>query len=290
MNINHTDLVLEIGSGNNPHSRSDILCDRYIRTSHERAGEFPIRIDRPMVIADAMHLPFADHTFDYVIASHIFEHMDDPAGLAREIARVGKAGFIEVPSAISERVFGWDFHHWYCEIISGTLTFTRKTEGKRFDGFFHTLIARNIWFRRFFEQHKALWYTRLEWQGTIPMRIAGKPMRLREKANLDVAAWDILGRAKKDVPADWAFAIRFFLRRMARKLVNTARQLLWQVAVMTMAKQIVSSILRRCVCPACRGLLEIKEKSAHCPHCRAEYPVDGVLPVLLLPHEQSGGY
>ena len=29
--------------------------------------------------------------------------------------RVGNAGYIEVPSALSERVFGWDFHLWYCE-------------------------------------------------------------------------------------------------------------------------------------------------------------------------------
>ena len=38
MNIRATDLVLEIGSGNNPNPRSDILCDRYIHDNNQRAG------------------------------------------------------------------------------------------------------------------------------------------------------------------------------------------------------------------------------------------------------------
>ena len=79
MNIRATDLVLEIGSGNNPNPRSDILCDRYIHDNNQRAGEFAAVIDRPLVVADGYRLPFKDKTFDYVICSHILEHMEGPA-------------------------------------------------------------------------------------------------------------------------------------------------------------------------------------------------------------------
>ncbi len=78
MNIHPSDLVLEVGSGNNPNPRSDILVDRYLYDNGQRAGGFRIVVDRPFIIADGYKLPFKDKTFDYVICSHILEHMEDP--------------------------------------------------------------------------------------------------------------------------------------------------------------------------------------------------------------------
>ncbi len=272
MNIQRTDFVLEIGSGDNPHPRADILCDRYITTSHERAGGFKIRIDRPMVVADGMQLPFRDRTFDYVIASHIFEHMDDPAGFASEVMRVGKAGFIEVPSAISERVFGWDFHHWYCDIRDGVLTFFPKTEGEQFDGFFHRLIAQALWFRRSFEEHETEWYTRLEWKGNIPIRVCMRPMSGDETNALDEKAWKILGTAKPEIAKDLLFSVRFFLRRVIRKTRKATRSVVWALT---------KTMPEHCVCPACRGKLRVEEGKLVCTECNRAYPIDGVIPILL---------
>ncbi|MDP1721968.1 MAG: methyltransferase domain-containing protein [Candidatus Gottesmanbacteria bacterium] len=290
MNIKPTDLVLEIGSGNNPNPRSDILCDRYIHMSHDRAGEFAIHIDRPMVVADGMRLPFADKTFDYVIASHIFEHMDDPAGFAREIARVGRAGFIEVPSALSERVFGWNFHHWYCMRRDGVLTFTPKKEGEQHGGFFHRLIARNMWFRRFFEQHEHMWYTRLEWQGKIPIRVERNPMSPADKGKLDAIAWDLLHQAKKEEIIDAVFAIRFLVRRIIRKIRKIIRKFGWLMATITMDKNIISSLAQLCVCPQCHGKLIVNQRIIRCSACSLEYPMDGCITILLNPVERKKGW
>ena len=52
LNPPRTGLVLEIGSGDNPNARSDILCDRFISDDTERGGN--IVIDRPLVVADAI--------------------------------------------------------------------------------------------------------------------------------------------------------------------------------------------------------------------------------------------
>lgn len=42
------------------------------------------------ICGDGAHLPFANESFDCVICNHVYEHMDDQAGLAREIKRVLK--------------------------------------------------------------------------------------------------------------------------------------------------------------------------------------------------------
>ena len=69
MNIRTDDFVLEIGSGHNPKSRSDVLCDKFIGDDEQRGGA--IVTDRPMVEADGQFLPFADRAFDYVICSRM---------------------------------------------------------------------------------------------------------------------------------------------------------------------------------------------------------------------------
>ena len=40
--------------------------------------------------ADLGHLPFPDHTFDYVISTEVFEHLDDPFRAISELRRIGK--------------------------------------------------------------------------------------------------------------------------------------------------------------------------------------------------------
>src|SRR3989344_2448558 len=171
MNIKPTDLVLEIGSGNNPNPRSNILCDLFITNNSQRAGEFSIVIDRSFIVANCYKLPFKDNSFDYIICSHLLEHLEKPEKFIKELTRVGKRGYIEVPNIYGERLFGWDFHLWYCELKNKTLILTRKKEGERFGGFYHKLIAEKIWFRRFFEEYGDKFYIKYEWDNKIKIQI-----------------------------------------------------------------------------------------------------------------------
>ena len=114
MNIPKNARVLEIGSGNHPYYRSDILCDKYLDDSSQRGSE--LIIDRPLIIADGQYLPFANHSFDYAICRHVVEHVEDPKLLFHELTRVARAGYFEIPSEISEKVYGWGFHHWVFKI------------------------------------------------------------------------------------------------------------------------------------------------------------------------------
>ncbi|MGZ4764730.1 MAG: hypothetical protein ACXVH5_03180, partial [Ilumatobacteraceae bacterium] len=63
--VDHTALVLDVGSGDKPHWRADVLLDRYIGSEHagQRSGGERARVDRPLFDADAADMPFADQVF-----------------------------------------------------------------------------------------------------------------------------------------------------------------------------------------------------------------------------------
>jgi SAM-dependent methyltransferase len=59
------------------------------------------------VNGNALSLPFADGTFDRIIASEVMEHIPDDAGAARELARVLRPGgviAVTVPSWLPEQI------------------------------------------------------------------------------------------------------------------------------------------------------------------------------------------
>lgn len=70
-------------------------------------------------------LPFADKSFDLVICGHTVEDLADPSALLNEMQRVGRVGFVECPSRISEQTIGLrdretlqpghPHHHWIVE-------------------------------------------------------------------------------------------------------------------------------------------------------------------------------
>src|SRR6187431_958755 len=86
-------LVLDVGSGDKPHWRADVLVDRYISAEHagQRSGRAAARVSRPLFDADAAALPFADGVFDYAICSHVLEHVPDPAAVVAELTRIARA-------------------------------------------------------------------------------------------------------------------------------------------------------------------------------------------------------
>ena len=106
--VKPNDLVLEVGSGNSPYFRSNVLCDAYIDTDERFHTE--LIVDRPMVISQVENLPFKNKAFDFVIASHVLEHSPFPEKFLSELQRVAKAGYIEVPDAFMERLTNYTFH------------------------------------------------------------------------------------------------------------------------------------------------------------------------------------
>jgi SAM-dependent methyltransferase len=121
-------LVLDIGSGDKPHWRADVLLDGYVGAEHagQRSGRAAARISRPLFEGDAAAMPFADGAFDYVVCSHVLEHVVDPAAVVAEMVRVGRAGYIEVPDAASAKILDFPSHLWWCRLDGSTLVMTAK--------------------------------------------------------------------------------------------------------------------------------------------------------------------
>lgn len=117
-------LVLEIGSGGNPYFRANVLCDAYFETI-ERYFE-PLIYDRPTILAFAENLPFKDNVFDFVIASHVLEHSTEPERFLKELQRVAKAGYIETPDAVMERLTHYSFHRLEITEREGNLIIRKK--------------------------------------------------------------------------------------------------------------------------------------------------------------------
>ena len=176
LNIRPTDRVLEVGSGNRPRKRSDVLCDKFTADNTERAGGDNLVIDtRPFVVADGVALPFKDKSFDYVVTSHILEHVDDPYKFADELSRVAKAGYIETPSELGEKIFGWPFHKWIVRFEDDTIVMSARTAASPFGNYFHEMYAHDLNFAEFVDSHFQDFYVQCEWEDKIKLRMEQDP-------------------------------------------------------------------------------------------------------------------
>ena len=121
-------LAIEVGSGQAPHPRADVVVEKYVADDFERQAG--VDFGKPFVVGDGHALPFADGTFAYTLALHVLEHATDPERFAGELSRVAPAGFVQVPTSMSELTFGWPYHPWLIERDGDTLVFSTR-EGQR---------------------------------------------------------------------------------------------------------------------------------------------------------------
>ncbi len=268
MNIRPDDFVLEIGSGHNPKIRSDILCDKFIDDDLQRGGS--IISDRPLVEADGQSLPFADASFDYVICSHILEHVEDPERFLSELARVASAGYIETPSEIAEKLYGWPYHNWMVNLFENRLIIQEKTIESQFGQLFHALAENDKYFSRFHLTHHKLFLVQYEWAGKIDYEII--PVHA---STLDLESRETTERILNEVNSRsiWEKLVPMVKGAIPRDLVFKAKSLF--------AKQrpepakVLKDIL---VCPICKGTLTWRTDWVCCQHCKIDYPIIDNIP------------
>src|ERR1700716_505239 len=112
LSIKRGDRVLEVGGGQNPHPRSNVIVDKYVDDNFHRSGDLKILKHQEFLNADGENLPFKDKEFDYVICCQVLEHVENPVRFLSEQFRVAKKGYIEVPSLIGEYLFPRESHKW----------------------------------------------------------------------------------------------------------------------------------------------------------------------------------
>jgi hypothetical protein len=114
-------------------------------------------------------LPFKDKEFDYVILSHVLEHVPNLLEFTSELQRISKAGYIELPTKLNDNlVFGCDEedvgHKWWFEFddINNQLLYTEKV-----DALEKFITVGQIWkFQNFFEDSLLL---QIYWEDEIKL-------------------------------------------------------------------------------------------------------------------------
>ena len=197
-------LVLDIGSGHNPHPRANVLADRFFEDDAERTGKGIVLDEaKPFVIADACAMPFKDGAFDYLVCSHVAEHIDDVPAFCAELQRVSKAGYVETPSKFTELIRHPPNHRWFVSSKGSLLRFEKAPVdnplgalGKLFFSLYfygtRQVANRNVYafadgvgqplhfflenlrggLRLLWRLGKAVTYTRFRWQGKFQWQIS----------------------------------------------------------------------------------------------------------------------
>lgn len=175
--IADSDRVLDIGGGMNPHPRADYVIDledfETLKSygNLEKIGRFNSETWIVHDICSDKPFPFPDKYFDFAICTHVLEDIRDPLKVCREIQRIAKAGYIEIPSVESEltcnlesRHYVGRWHHrWLVEITEKGLNFRMKPH--QVNGYWKTQIPRSWWRKNSASQIQGfLWTSQFECQ------------------------------------------------------------------------------------------------------------------------------
>lgn len=118
--------VLEVGPGNNPTRRANVLVEKYVQDNAHRRGDFKMFRHQKLIEADGENMPFINGEFHYVICSHVIEHADDPIKFMEEQFRVSGKGYLEAPSLFGEFLAPKESHKWVSLFIDGKLIMFEK--------------------------------------------------------------------------------------------------------------------------------------------------------------------
>ena len=88
--------ILDIGCGYSANNYATTICDVQDLSNFYK--------DRNFVILENNDLPFDDNHFDFVISSHVMEHVKDLEHFIKEIQRVSKKGYIELPTKLEDNL------------------------------------------------------------------------------------------------------------------------------------------------------------------------------------------
>ena len=96
LNKNKNWNVLDIGCGYEPNKYSNVLADKI-----DFSKRYP---DKKFVKIQDKILPFKDKEFDFVIASHVIEHVEDMEFFLKELERISYKGYIELPTRLEDNL------------------------------------------------------------------------------------------------------------------------------------------------------------------------------------------
>ena len=144
--------ILDIGCGYNASKFAKVICDVQDLSNHYH--------DKKFIRLTEKKLPFKDKEFDFVVASHVMEHVEDIDFFIKELERVSKKGYIELPTMLEDNLVfeNKKDHLWHMDFddVGNKLLISKKVQYfepvltvstiKKLNGVFRSsLILELIW-------------------------------------------------------------------------------------------------------------------------------------------------
>jgi len=89
--------ILDIGCGYTAHEKANYVADVQDFSEFYRSKKKFIQIKEKK-------LPFKDKEFDFVISSHVIEHVEDFPFFISELERISNKGYIELPTRLGDNL------------------------------------------------------------------------------------------------------------------------------------------------------------------------------------------
>ena len=109
LNKNPNWKTLDVGCGYRAHKNASVIADIQDFSNFYK--------ERKFIKIEGKNLPFKDKEFDFVISSHVIEHIEDFEFFIKELERISSKGYIELPSRLGDNlVFENKNDHiwWFC--------------------------------------------------------------------------------------------------------------------------------------------------------------------------------
>ena len=116
--------ILDIGCGYSANEFANTICDVQDLSKFYK--------DKNFIKLENKQLPFKDNEFDFVIASHVLEHVKDFKFFINELERVSKKGYIELPTKLEDNLVfeNKNDHLWHMDFddVNSKLLISNKLQ------------------------------------------------------------------------------------------------------------------------------------------------------------------
>ena len=130
--IEQNDRVLEIGPGGTPHPRANVFLEKIYENpddARRQRGKTPaLKTDKEIFFYEGDKFPFNDDEFDYVICSHVLEHVENVDIFISEINRIAKKGYLEYPTVYYDYIYDFPEHTTFVLKRKNTINWMLKKE------------------------------------------------------------------------------------------------------------------------------------------------------------------
>jgi len=162
--------ILDIGCGYTAHKNATVICDIQDLKDFYK--------DRTFIKLENNILPFKDGEFDFVIASHVIEHVEDVKTFIKELERISSKGYIELPTILEDNLVfeNKKDHIWHMEFddVNSKLLISEKVQ------FLEPLITVSL-SKKFYKIFRQSLVLELYWHDTIEFELISKKIDKFEK-------------------------------------------------------------------------------------------------------------